>query len=324
MKRLIMLALVAVPAFAFTVNFIYNYHDNYDPAGYWEDEYWNDYYWSDGHWLYYPHGYYCVHYVWWYPWWWDWYWYRCRWVRHFHWDFFYAGFYVVWYEHGGWWYRPRYGRWVRNRLPYTYHELRHKARQRGFNLPDKPPREINIPYQEKEVIRLSREQDPETFRRIEQEHQSGNLERMRVDHVEKVKKEINVKNVEYRIDAIKSDGDRKAQDRNVMPDQFDNRPGDKSIYNKHLDDERNDKSDDRGPGIIKREKDRFDDDRSVPRRDPGAPGQQIAPEEKQDKDSKRLMPPSREKQSMPMPQDRLERERVPDRVPSKKDEEVSR
>ncbi|OGC43502.1 hypothetical protein A2Y85_04295 [candidate division WOR-3 bacterium RBG_13_43_14] len=329
MKRLILLALIAVPVFAFTADFIYNDYDNYDRGEYWEDEYWDDYYWSDGHWVYYPHGYYCVHYVWWYPWWWDWYWHRCHWAHNFHWDFFYAGYYVVWYENGGWWYRPRYGRWVRYQLPYSYHELRYKARERGYNLPDKPPREINIPYKESEVIRLSKEKDPEAFKRIEQEHKSGNLEKMRTDYVDKVKKEINVKNAEHRIDAIKNDNYKKEQDRNTMPTQFDNRTVDKNSSDKYLDNEKDNKSDDNGqPRIIKREKDHIDDSkgdvRPGPKDDRNESNNQNMEREKQDKDNESIKPPTKEKKPTPVPQNREERDRAPNNIPSKKDREKSR
>lgn len=199
MKRLIFLSLLfaAVPLFAGDVNFIY-YNYGYDDYGYY-DEYWYDDYWYDGHWVYMPYGYYCVHYVWWYPWWWDWYWHRCHWVHHWSWDFFYAGFYVVWYDHGYWWYRPRYGRYVRYRLPHSYHTVRVRARTHGIYLPEKPPREINVPYRQNQVMQLVRQNDPELYARVEKEHSSGNLERMRKQHVEQVNREIVVKNREHGI-----------------------------------------------------------------------------------------------------------------------------
>ena len=203
MKRLLLLTLAAIPLFAFSVNFIYNDYDNYEDDC-WYDEYWDDDYWSDGYWVYYPHGYYCVHYVWWYPWWWGWYWDNCHWCHHFSWDFFYSGFYVVWYEDGGWWYRPRYGHWVRYQLPHSYYTIRYNAGQHGITLPAKPPREINLTYNENQVMRLSRQQNPELFTRVEKEHKSGNLEKMRKEYDTKIKKEITKKNEEYRAKNSKS------------------------------------------------------------------------------------------------------------------------
>lgn len=197
MNRLILLILAAIPLYAFSVNFIYCDYDYNDD--YWYDEYWGpdpEYY--DGYWIYYPHGYYCVYYVWYHPWWWDWYWWHCHWCHHFDWHFFRAGFYIVWFEDGYWWWRPRYGRWVRYKLPYGYAEFRYKARSYGINLPEKQPREINLPYNEKEVLRLSKEKDPQLFSRIEKEHRSGNLERMKNDYENKVRKEIAIKNEEYK------------------------------------------------------------------------------------------------------------------------------
>jgi len=199
MKRLFLLfILAAIPLFAQSAQFIY-YDYGYGYDGYWHDEYWQDDYWCDGYWAYYPHGYYCVHFVWWYPWWWDWFWLRCHWCHTFSWDFFYSGFYIVWYDGGHWWYRPRYGRYVRHRLPYAYGEIRRRMKQRGYYLPDKPPREINIPYRENEVQRLMKQKDPEMFARLEQEQRSGNLERMRKQYVTKTQNEILRKNQEYGI-----------------------------------------------------------------------------------------------------------------------------
>ncbi len=196
MKRLIYLSLLfaVVPLFAGDINFIY-YNYGYDDYGYY-DEYWYDDYWYDGYWVYMPYGYYCVHYVWWYPWWWDWYWARCHWCHHWSWDFFYAGFYVVWYDQGYWWYRPRYGRYVRYRLPHSYHTVRVRARTHGIYLPEKPPREISVPYRENQVIQLVKQNDPELYARVEKEQRSGNLERMRKEHVQQVNREIATKNQE--------------------------------------------------------------------------------------------------------------------------------
>lgn len=199
MKRLLLFFfLAAIPLFAFEVKFIYN---DYDHEGYgWYDEYWeySDYDCGDGdHWVYYPHGHYCVYYVWWHPWYWDWYWDRCHWHHHWDWDFFSCGYYVVWYSDGGWWWRPRYGRPVRYKLPYEYGDFRYKARAYGINLPDKPTREINVPYKENDVRRLMEKKDPDLIKRLEQEKDNGNLEKIRKDYEVKVKKEIAVKNEDY-------------------------------------------------------------------------------------------------------------------------------
>jgi len=199
MKRLIfaLLTLAAVPLFAGNINFVY-YNYDYDNYGYY-DEYWYDNYWYDGYWVYMPYGYYCVNYVWWYPWWWGWYWNRCYWAHNWCWDFFYAGYYVVWYDHGCWWYRPRYGHYVCYRLPHSYQTVRVRARTHGIYLPEKPPREINVQYREDQVMQLARQQDPDLFARVEKEHRSGNLEKMRKEHVQQVNREIAVKNQEHGI-----------------------------------------------------------------------------------------------------------------------------
>jgi hypothetical protein len=199
MKRLIFLSLLfaAVPLFAGGASFIY-YNYGYDGYGYY-DEYWYDDYWYDGYWVYMPYGYYCVHYVWWYPWWWDWYWARCHWCHNWSWHFFYAGFYVVWYDGGNWWFRPRYGRYVRYRLPYSYSMIRVRARTQGIYLPEKPPREIDIPYKQSQVMELTKQHDPELYARVEKEQRSGNLEKMRQEHVKQVNKEIALKNQEHGI-----------------------------------------------------------------------------------------------------------------------------
>ncbi len=197
MKNVILCALAIIPLAAFGDDFVvYNY--GYDGDDYWYDEYWEDDYWCDGYWVYYPHGYYCVNFVWWYPWWWDWYWHRCHWCHHFDWDFFYAGFYVVWYDDGCWWFRPRYGRWVQYQLPYSYHEMRNRAYGHGIYLPEKPPRQLNVPYREKEIMNLTQQKDSQLYKRIEQEHKSGNLERMRKDYTVQTKKVIEQRNQQYR------------------------------------------------------------------------------------------------------------------------------
>ncbi len=198
MKRLLLLTLAAIPLFAFGGNFIFchydYYEDDYGYNGYWEDEYW-----YDGYWEYYPHGYYCVYYVWWYPWWWDVFWWRCHWCHHFYWDFFYCGFYIVWFEDGCWWFRPRYGRWVRYRLPYSYREIWYRAKEHGIYLPKKQPREVIVPYKGGKIMELTKQKDPELFMRVEKERKSGNLEKMRRDYTTKMKKDITRKNQEYRI-----------------------------------------------------------------------------------------------------------------------------
>lgn len=198
MKRLLLLSLATVPLFAFTVNFIYcDYEEDWGEE-YWCEEYWEpEPYWYDAYWVYYPPGYYCVYYVWYHPWWWDWYWWRCHWCHHFDWHFFCAGFYVVWYEDGCWWFRPRYGRWVRYKLPYTYQEFRYKARVYGIELPEKITREITLPYKEKEIQRLVKEKDPQLYTRLKREYKSGNLEKMQREYVTRMEREIQVKNEEY-------------------------------------------------------------------------------------------------------------------------------
>lgn len=209
--------LAIIPFCAFGGNFVYHEYSEYGNE-YWYDEYWDDPYWCDGRWVYYPHGYYCVHYVWWYPWWWDSYWWRCHWCHHFSWDFYRCGFYTVWYESGCWWFRPRYGRWVRYRVPYSYHEIRHYSQQHGITLPPKPPREINVPYKEQEIMNLTREKDPTLFKEIEKEHKSGNLEKMRKEYDVSVKKEITRKNLEYKKEkdiSIQKSTDSKTPDKGV-------------------------------------------------------------------------------------------------------------
>ncbi len=229
MKRLLLLVLAAVPLFAFTVNFIYSDYDYYEDD-YWYDEYWEDDYWCDGYWTYYPHGYYCVHYVWWYPWWWDSYWWRCHWHHHFHWNFFYSGFYVVWYDSGCWWFRPRYGRWVRYKVPHSYYTLRYRAKQHGIHLPSKPPRELNIPYKQNEIRKLMKQKDPELFKRVEKEHKSGNLEKMRKEYVVKTEKKIAVKNQEYK----KYNHDKKTQSKTNETKKSYNYPANKRIDDKSM------------------------------------------------------------------------------------------
>ncbi len=204
---LLLLVLAAIPLCAYGGQFVYADYDYYEDD-YWYDEYWEDDYRYDGYWVYYPHGYYCVRFVWWYPWWWDTFWWRCHWCHHFSWDFFYCGFYIVWYEDGCWWFRPRYGRWVRYRVPYTYREIWHNARGHGINLPDKPPREINVPYRDQEIRKLAKQRDPELFRIVEKEYKSGNLEKMRKTYTTQMNKEITRKNQEYRAKANPKEYDK--------------------------------------------------------------------------------------------------------------------
>lgn len=209
MKRLLLLFLAAIPLFAFEVKFIYNDYDHESQG--WYDEYWEyaDYDCDGGeHWVYYPHGHYCVYYVWWQPWYWDWYWDHCSWHHHWDWDFFACGYYVVWYSDGDWWWRPRYGRTVRYKLPYEYGDFRYKAHSYGIDLPDKPGREINVPYKENEVRRIMEKKDPDLIKRLEQEKNSGNLEKIRKDYETNVKKEIAVKNEDYRKQAKTAPPDR--------------------------------------------------------------------------------------------------------------------
>ncbi len=213
MKKLILLSLAAIPLFAFGVNFIIADYEYYG------DEYYCDEYWCDcpydGYWVYYPDGCYCVHYVWWYPWWWDWYWQRCHWCHHFCWDFFYSGFYIVWYEDGYWWWRPRYGRAVRHRLPYTYREIRYRAKKYGIILPRKPPRKINVPYKENKIKRLIQKKDPELFSRVVKEHKSGNLEKMRKVYDAKIRKNTTLRPRHY----LESSNRTKIRDsnHNILP-----------------------------------------------------------------------------------------------------------
>ncbi|MCK4941213.1 hypothetical protein KAS45_03905 [candidate division WOR-3 bacterium] len=199
MRRLLflLLTLAVVPLFASNGNFVYYTYGYYDNCNY--DEYWYDNYWYDGYWVSAPYGYYCGYFSWWYPWWWDWYWWRSHWCHHWSWDFFYSGFYVVWYDYGSWWYRPRYGNYVRYRLPCNYYTLRTRARTHGIYLPEKPPRAVNVPYRENQIRELTRQNDPELFARVEKEHRSGNLEKMRNQYAAKVNREIAHKNNEYGI-----------------------------------------------------------------------------------------------------------------------------
>jgi hypothetical protein len=83
-------------------------------------------------------------------------------------------------------------------VPYSYEEIRHNSQMHGITLPPKPPREINVPYKEQEIMKLSRDKDPELFKQVEKEKSSGNLEKMRNEYDAGVKKEIAKKNLEYK------------------------------------------------------------------------------------------------------------------------------
>lgn len=240
MKRLLLLTLAAIPLFAFSANFVYcDYDENWDDD-YWCNEYWEPGpYWCDGYWVYYPYGHYCVYYVWYHPWWWDWYWWHCWWCHRFDWHFFGAGYYVVWFENGCWWWRPRYGRWVRYKLPYSYEVVRYKANQYGVDLPDKPPREINVPYNEQEIMKLTKEKDPKLYSRLEKEYQSGNLMKMQKEYETKVKKEIAVNNQKYQ---IKSDAPKNPS------------PVDKGHARQDIEEQKNITQDKNRPGITKKDR----------------------------------------------------------------------
>lgn len=66
-----------------------------------------------------------------------------------------------------------------------------------MNLPEKPPREIKLPYKENEILRLTKEKDPQLYYRLKKEYRSGNLERMKKEYQKRVEKEIAVKNEQY-------------------------------------------------------------------------------------------------------------------------------
>lgn len=94
---------------------------------------------------------------------------------------------------------------MRYRLPHAYHVVRYRAKQHGIYLPAKPPREISVPYKEHEIMKLARQRDPGLFARVEKEHKSGNLERMKREYTTRVEKEIVRKNQEYGIKNNKID-----------------------------------------------------------------------------------------------------------------------
>lgn len=77
--------------------------------------------------------------------------------------------------------------------------MRDRAQSHGIHLPDKPPREIVIPYKEREIRELIRQKDPELYTRVEKEHKSGALERKRIDYTTQIQKEIETKNRDYGI-----------------------------------------------------------------------------------------------------------------------------
>jgi hypothetical protein len=88
---------------------------------------------------------------------------------------------------------------VRYRLPYSYGEIYHRAKKHGVYLPKKAPREINIAYKGEKIMQLTKERDPELFKRVQKEHKTGSLEKMRRNYMNDVKKEITRKNQEYRM-----------------------------------------------------------------------------------------------------------------------------
>jgi hypothetical protein len=320
MKRslFILLSLAAVPVFASNVSNIYYTYDYYEPGYY--DEYWYNDYWYNGYWVYMPYGYYCVRFVWWYPWWWDWYWARCYWCHHFHLDFFYAGFYVVWYDHGTWWYRPRYGQYVRYRLPYSYSVLRVKARTSGIYLPEKPPREIDLPYRESQVMNLARQNDPELFTRVEREQRSGNLERMRTNYVKQVNREIATKNREHGIDNMNVDINELAK--RDKPIARTNNPRTNTPNQIRTQDERKGRQSGapreqtrvQTPSRIQKES--KSESKSEKTSQPAAPGRSVQRVERTDQRVERPSPPSSEKSRG--------REEVEVRAPERKEEKTEK
>jgi hypothetical protein len=77
--------------------------------------------------------------------------------------------------------------------------VRYRVGQHGIHLPKKPPREINIPYKENRIRELVKQKDPDLYARLEKEHKSGNLEKMRKEYTRKIDKEIVSKNKEHGI-----------------------------------------------------------------------------------------------------------------------------
>jgi hypothetical protein len=117
---------------------------------------------------------------------------------------------------------------VRYKVPHSYYTLRYRAKQHGIPLPAKPPRELNIPYKENEIRKLMKQEDPELFKRIEKERQSGNLEKMRKEYVTQTEKKIAAKNQEYK----KYDNNKKTQLKNTETKKSYNYPTNKRIDDK--------------------------------------------------------------------------------------------
>ena len=173
----------------------------------------------------------------------------------------------MWYDSGCWWFRPRYGRWVRYKVPHSYYELRYRAKQHGIPLPAKPPRELNIPYKENEIRKLMKQEDPELFKRVEKEHKSGNLEKMRKEYVTQTEKKIAVKNQEYK----KYNQEKKTQVKSDASKQNNSYPTNKRVdktpvktsNTKYTDDKYyNDQKSE--PKIIKREKSESKSNKTTP------------------------------------------------------------
>jgi hypothetical protein len=119
---------------------------------------------------------------------------------------------------------------VRYKVPHSYYTLRYRAKQHGIHLPSKPPRELNIPYKKNEIRKLMKQEDPELFKRVEKEHKSGNLEKMRKEYVVKTEKKIAVKNQEYK----KYNHDKKTQSKTNETKKSYNYPANKRIDDKSM------------------------------------------------------------------------------------------
>lgn len=117
---------------------------------------------------------------------------------------------------------------MRYKVPHSYYTLRYRAKQHGIHLPSKPPRELNIPYKENEIRKLMKQEDPDLFKRVEKEHKSGNLEKMRKEYVVKTEKKIAVKNQEYK----KYDHNKKTQSKTNETKKSYNYPANKRIDDK--------------------------------------------------------------------------------------------
>ena len=119
---------------------------------------------------------------------------------------------------------------MRYKVPHSYYTLRYRAKQHGIHLPSKPPRELNIPYKQNEIRKLMKQKDPELFKRVEKEHKSGNLEKMRKEYVVKTEKKIAVKNQEYK----KYNHDKKTQSKTNETKKSYNYPANKRIDDKSM------------------------------------------------------------------------------------------